>query len=132
VVGVALSHRALNEAAAWSVVMTFAYTVSAYFDDEATAQEWSAWMREQHLADVVAAGALSAVLVRLTDTRPRLESRYEFASAQAFADYEAAHAPRLRAESAARFPPTRGVRLVRSMGEVLAEVRAPASGAGKP
>jgi hypothetical protein len=102
--------------------MTFAYTVTAHFEDEATAQAWARWQQEHHLADVIAAGARRATLVRLASPTPHLEARYLFASAEAFAAYEAAHAPRLRAESARLFPASRGVRLLRSQGEVLVEL----------
>jgi hypothetical protein len=97
--------------------MAFAYTVQADFDDEAVAAEWAAWLRDGHLADVISGGALSAEAVRLGPLK--LEARYWFADAAAFAKYEQTAAPKLRAEGLAKFPASRGVRLSRSMGEVL-------------
>lgn len=102
--------------------MTFAYTVTADFDDPAVAAEWVAWLEGGHLAEVIAAGALEAVLLRHvpTATAPlRFEARYRFADAAAFARYEQEHAPTLRAEGLAKFPASRGVHLSRSMGEIL-------------
>jgi hypothetical protein len=101
----------------------FSYTVAAEFDDLAVADEWLAWMRGGHLQDVCDAGAIDAEAIRV-DTAPgdaaRCEARYHFASREAFARYERDHAPRLRAEGLARFPASRGVRYVRSTGEVVA------------
>ena len=42
----------------------------------------------------------------------------------AFAAYERNHAPRVRAEGAARIPPQGGVRLTRSLGAIVASIRA--------
>lgn len=92
------------------------YTVSSEFDDLRVADEYQAWLVDHHLADVCAAGALDAELVRLDAEPQRIEVRYHFASRQAFADYERDHAPRLRAEGLARFAPERGVRMQRSIG----------------
>jgi hypothetical protein len=102
--------------------MTFSYTVTGDFEDAAVAEEWVAWLQHGHLAEVLAGGALEAVLVRLAPsaTAPlRFEVRYRFADAAAFARYEQEHAPRLRAESLAKFPASRGVRMSRSTGEIL-------------
>lgn len=96
-----------------------AYTVLSEFDDAAVADEYVAWLLDHHLSDVKAAGALDAELVRLDGTPVRIETRYHFHSRQAFADYERDHAPRLRAEGAARFNAERGVRMQRTLGESL-------------
>jgi hypothetical protein len=100
-----------------------AYTVISEIADPAIAEEFLGWIRP-HAAEVVAAGARSAAVVRLDGEAPpvRLEMRYLFASRAAFAAYERDHAPRLRAEGLARFPPERGVRLSRTLGEIVAEV----------
>jgi len=97
--------------------MRFSYTVTAEFDDAAVASEWVAWLEHGHLAEVLAGGALEASVVRLSALK--LEARYLFADAAAFAKYEREAAPKLRAEGLAKFPATRGVRMSRSMGEVL-------------
>ena len=97
--------------------MTFAYTVHAAFDDPAVATEWADWLRNGHFADVLAAGAGSAELVQRAPLE--LEARYWFADAAAFARYEQESAPKLRAEGLTKFPPSRGVRLSRTMGGVL-------------
>jgi hypothetical protein len=101
-------------------VPTIAYTVAASFTAAAVADEWLRWLREGHVADVLAGGAERAVIVRLDGPGREFEVRYEFPSREAFDRYLADHAPRLRAEGLARFPPERGVAYRRSVGEVLA------------
>ncbi len=101
-----------------------AYTVHASFegDDPRLVDRWIAWLRDEHLDDVRRAGALTAMVVRLDvdeGQRPRCEARYHFASRSAFATYERDHAPRLRAEGLARFPPELGIRYLRSVGEIV-------------
>jgi hypothetical protein len=101
-------------------VMTFAYTVHGEFESPDVAAEWVAWLRHGHLDDVLQGGALQAVLVQLSPLK--FEVRYLFADAAAFAAYEQGAAPKLRAEGLAKFPPSRGVKMARSTGEVLASV----------
>jgi hypothetical protein len=97
-----------------------AYTVTCTFDDPAVAQEWLTWLREEHFAEVRAAGAQDAEAIRFDGSPLRCEARYHFTSREAFADYEKHHAPRLRAEGLKRFPPQRGVQYERTLGEVHA------------
>ena len=97
--------------------MSFAYTVHAVFDEQAVADEWAAWLRNGHFADVMAGGAHGAELVQRAPLE--LEARYWFADAAAFTKYEQQSAPKLRAEGLAKFPASRGVRMSRSLGEVL-------------
>ncbi|MFW5920545.1 MAG: DUF4286 family protein [Polyangiales bacterium] len=98
-----------------------AYTVRCEIEDAGVAGEWVQWMRGEHLADVCAAGAIEATLVRLDlEAALTFEARYLFESAEAFERYEREHAPALRAEGLARFPLERGLRYSRSVGEVLA------------
>ena len=100
----------------------FTYTLTATFDHTAVADEWIAWLRDEHLAEVLAAGALDAEVIRVdspdqpADQPVRCEVRYHFASRQSFAAYERDHASRLRAEGLKRFPPERGVRYERRTG----------------
>ena len=102
-----------------------AYTVGCTFDDAAVAQEWIGWLRDGHLAELCDAGALDAEVIEFptmpgAGSQIRCEARYHFASREAFAAYERDHAPRLRAAGLKRFPPERGVRYGRSLGEVAA------------
>lgn len=102
------------------------YTVTAAFEDAQVAEEWIAWLRDEHLAEVIAGGALDAEVDCHDSASPtcfRCEVRYHFASREAFARYERDHAPRLRAEGLKRFPPERGMTYARSVGE--ARVRIP-------
>ena len=106
--------------------MSFAYTVIGDFEDAAVAEEWVAWLQDGHIADVLAGGAMEAVLVRLAPSAAaplRFEVRYRFANAAAFAKYEQERAPKLRAEGLAKFPASRGVRMSRTTGEILESVR---------
>lgn len=97
--------------------MSFAYSVRAVFEDPAVAVEYSAWLRDGHLAEVIAGGATQAMLVQLGPLE--FEARYLFPDAAAFAKYEQGAAPRLRMEGLSKFPASRGVKMSRSMGEVL-------------
>ncbi len=82
-------------------------------------REWCRWLRDEHLADVVTAGALRAELICFVDEK-RCEARYVFASREAFDRYERDHAPALRDEGLARFPLARGLTYSRSVGERIA------------
>ena len=96
----------------------FAYTVACTFDDPAVANEWIGWLRDEHLAEVLAAGALDAEVIRVDGQLTRCEVRYHFTSREAFAAYERDHAPRLRAAGLQLFPTSRGLKYERSAGEV--------------
>jgi hypothetical protein len=98
----------------------FAYTVACTFRDAVTAEEWIAWLRDEHVVEVCAVGALDAQVVRFDSKPIRCEVRYHFASRDDFTKYERDHAPRLRAEGLKRFPPERGLKYERSTGEVVA------------
>ena len=98
-----------------------AYTVHVEFPDAALCDEYIAWLEHGHLQQVVDAGAERATLVQLDATH--LEVRYRFASREAFAAYEAGPAVALRADSAARFPPSRGLVARRSTGTIRTVIR---------
>jgi len=95
-----------------------AYTVAVTFEDAALAEEWLRWLREDHIADVLAGGALDAEIVELDGPKRSFEVRYHFRSREDFARYEREHAPRLRAEALQKFPVEKGVAYRRSVGEV--------------
>jgi hypothetical protein len=48
----------------------------------------------------------------------RVQSRYVFPDRAHLDDYLAHHAPRLRAEGLARFPPERGISMTREIGAI--------------
>lgn len=98
-----------------------AYSVTCTFQNESLAREWLEWIESEHLADVIAAGAIDAEVVILDGNPMRCETRYHFASREEFNIYEREHAPRLRNEGLKKFPLTRGMSYVRSMGEVVVE-----------
>ncbi|MEO8084467.1 MAG: DUF4286 family protein [Ardenticatenales bacterium] len=97
----------------------YAYTVHAVFTDVHVAKAWVQWLRDGHVAEVIAAGAIGAAIVQIDgDGEPQCEARYTFASKATFDVYEHDHAPRLRAEAASRFPPG-SVVYTRSSGAIL-------------
>ncbi len=79
-----------------------AYEVTVRTDNPDVGREFSAWMREEHIPDVLATGLFSgAGFAQLDETTFR--TRY-LAGAMADLDrYLAKHAPRLRDAFAARF-----------------------------
>jgi hypothetical protein len=89
--------------------MPLTYTVRCTFDDPAVGEEWIAWLRDEHLTDVCAAGALDAEVIRLDGEPLTCEVRYRFRSRDAFTTYEHEHAPR---------PLERGLKYERITGEI--------------
>jgi hypothetical protein len=99
--------------------MAIEYVVRIVCDAESHRTRMERWLLEGHFADVRAAGALSASLVRFDDAPLAVEARYRFLDREAFVLYERDHAPRLRAEGRALFP--EGVRFERRLGDVLGD-----------
>lgn len=101
--------------------MRYSYTVIALFGDRGTADEWVAWMRDDHAEKVLAAGALDVEVVQLDGEPGEIvyEARYHFTDEAAFRRYEAEEAPRLRQEGRTRFPPAMNVMFKRTRGNVL-------------
>jgi hypothetical protein len=98
------------------------YTVTAEVAAAGTLDAWLAWL-PAHVQAVLAAGAQAAELSRLDGGPPfRAQVRYRFADRDAFAAYERDHAPRLRAEGLAAFPPSRGLTLSRTLAEVVLDL----------
>lgn len=103
------------------------YTVTAWFAAPDVASEFLDWLlgshgRRGHVAEVVAAGAISAEVLTGEDGRQGryVEVRYRFANQSALDAYVAEHAPRLREDGLRRFPPDRGVRFDRRVGTLVA------------
>jgi hypothetical protein len=95
-----------------------AYRVSATFPNSDVADEWLHWLREGHVAAVLAGGATSAEIVALDTPAHAYEVRYRFPSRETFEKYEREHAPRLRAEGLRRFPVEKGIQYRRCIGVV--------------
>lgn len=98
-----------------------AYSVVATLPDQQTADEYVAWLEDGHVDKVVEGGAHSAMIVRMVEPESptQVEVRYIFANRQAFDRYVSLAAPGLRAEGLRKFPPERGVRFDRRLGEVI-------------
>lgn len=103
--------------------MCIAYTVIADFPDEATRDEYVAWLEDGHVDAVIAAGAHSAMIVRMDRPSPadpiRVEVRYVFSTRELFENYVNEHAAGLRAEGLKRFPPERGITFRRTTGKIV-------------
>jgi hypothetical protein len=95
------------------------YEVSAIINDEETARRWTRWIVDEHIADVIAAGAQAGRLIQLDDTPRTYVVQYEFASRGSLEQYLREHAPRLREEGARRFGATEVV-YTRRTGSVIA------------
>lgn len=94
------------------------YTVAVTFADNELVDAWLRWLREGHIADVLAGGATSAEVVMLDGAPHSFEIHYRFPSREVFQTYEREHAPRLRAEGLRLFPAEKGVSYRRSVGVV--------------
>jgi len=97
----------------------FRYTVAVSLPDEETAERWLRWLRDGHVAEVLAGGAMAAEIVRCDAPAIEFEVRYDFPSRDAFDRYEREHAPRLRAVALRLFPSEHGIHYHRSTGIVL-------------
>ena len=97
------------------------YEVTAAVQDHRLLDDWVRWMRETHLAEVVAAGAESGRLVQVDGATSTFLCQYEFTSRAALDRYLSDHAPRLRAEGAARFD-AQQVSYARRTGEILCRI----------
>lgn len=96
----------------------FVYRVRCEFTDPTVAEAWLAWLHDEHLQDVLDAGALEAFVLRVDAPTTTLEAVYRFADRAAFSRYEAEHAGRLRAEGLVRFPLSLGLSYSRTTGEL--------------
>lgn len=94
------------------------YTVGVTFPDERTAERWLRWLRDGHVAEVLAGGATRAEVVRLDGSGIEYEVQYHFPDRAAFERYERDDAPRLRAEGLQLFPTEQGIRYRRNTGLV--------------
>src|SRR6516164_1862228 len=96
------------------------YTVTVTLPDHATADRFLAWLRNGHIAEVLAGGARSAEIFRVDGDAITVEIAYRFPSRSAFAAYERDHAPRLREEGSTLFPPASGIVDQRGLAELIA------------
>jgi hypothetical protein len=103
-------------------VERLAYTVVARFPDEVIRDEYVEWLRRGHVAQVIKGGATSAAIVILDRAAAdpiEIEVRYLFPSRAVFDAYVERHAPALRSEGLAKFPPERGVTFRRTIGRAI-------------
>ncbi|CAN5531303.1 hypothetical protein BH09PLA1_BH09PLA1_25240 [soil metagenome] len=99
------------------------YTVTGTFNDQATAEEWIAWLRGEQIAQMVSCGATSGEITRIENPPFMVQVQYRFESRSAFSVYQLNHGPRLRAAMLGKFPPQRGAEFARTIGTVEAPAR---------
>lgn len=99
--------------------MPILYEVNAEIRDPTIADDWARWILDEHIGDVVRAGAASGRLLRIDsdDDQSRFSVQYEFATRDALNAYLRDHAARLRAEGVRRFP-LENVSYSRRIGEI--------------
>lgn len=100
--------------------MAILYEVNAEFVDPTLAKSWVRWILDEHIGDVIDAGAESGELIRIdgNDEVPRFSIQYRFASRDGLDRYLRDHAARLRDEGTRRFPLDK-VRYLRRTGEFV-------------
>ncbi|MDG1899485.1 MAG: DUF4286 family protein [Phycisphaerales bacterium] len=96
------------------------YTVQCEFDREQVAGEWLRWLRDEHIGDMLAAGATRAEIIRLDGPAWAFRVDYEFPDFDSYERYNTAHADRLQTECLGRFPLDLGIRYERTSGECIA------------
>ena len=94
------------------------YTVRCRISDPAKAEQWLAWLKHGHIADVMKGGALSGQIVKMDEANV-YEVRYVFDSRASFDRYLKEFAPALREEGIRLFPPGADFEYSRTVGEVL-------------
>ncbi len=95
------------------------YTVRCEFTDEAVSQRWVDWLLDEHIQDVIDAGAISGEIVRMDGDPVVYEVRYRFAARATFDAYITNHASRLRDEGLKAFPLELGLSYSRAVGEAV-------------
>jgi Domain of unknown function (DUF4286) len=100
--------------------MPILYEVNAEFLDPTIVDAWVRWILDEHIADVVDAGADSGRLFRIEsdDGIQRYSVQYQFAGRDVLEKYLQDHAPRLRDAGLRRFP-LEEVRYSRRVGELI-------------
>jgi Domain of unknown function (DUF4286) len=97
------------------------YTVRCCFsgEDPGVAARWVEWLRDSHIAEVMAHGASGAEIVRMNGEPETFEIRYRFPDREVFEKYIREHAPDLRADGLRRFPLELGLEYSRSDGDIV-------------
>ena len=100
-----------------------AYTVHATFPDQATMDEWVAWLEDGHVDQVIAHGAHAATIVKFDREKPtdplRAEVRYIFSTRENYDKYIREFASAMRADGLKRFSPERRIVFQRTVGVIV-------------
>lgn len=99
----------------------FSYTVRCGFTNNDVAASWLNWLKEEHIQDVLNAGATGAEVFKMNNSTT-YEIRYQFQNKASFEEYELNHAPGLREEGLAKFPLELGLEYSRTTGQSLIRV----------
>jgi len=102
------------------------YSIQCEFDREQVAGEWLRWLRDEHVHDVLAAGATRAEIIRLDGPAWAFRIDYDFPTFDLYEAYNSEHADRLQADCLGRFPLELGIRYERVSGESIAVLPDPA------
>lgn len=104
---------------------TILYTVRATCRDIQQRGRFLAWLSPNHVMQVKTAGAASVRIVLpdivSTSGAAVVETQYVFSSRKAFETYVRDHAPALRSDVVANFPPESGVTFDRQVAEIAFE-----------
>lgn len=96
------------------------YTVTCEFEREEVAAEWLRWLRDEHVQDVLDAGAERAEIVKMEGPGQIWQIRYYFPSHSLYENYINKHHDRLQSEGLERFPKEMGLQYDRTNGEIVA------------
>jgi hypothetical protein len=96
------------------------YTVAVTFPDESIAPRWLDWLKNGHVAAVIAGGATSAEALKIDGKPNAYAVVYRFPDRKTFETYERDFAPALRAEGQQLFPAASGIVYAREVAETLA------------
>ncbi|MBK8170908.1 MAG: DUF4286 family protein [Sandaracinaceae bacterium] len=97
----------------------WAYTVIVRLPQPEVRPDYLAWLRDEHVRDVLDAGALDAEILAHEDPTV-VEIRYHFPSREAFDEYETTHAQRLRQHAFTKFEFASRCTFTRSIAKVIA------------
>ncbi len=100
----------------------FAYSVACEFSSKnavAVRERWLEWLENEHLAEVIAGGAIDATVYVWDGSPLKVEVVYRFPDRSSFEIYERDSAPSLRGKGIKLFPPVEyGLSFTRRIGSI--------------
>lgn len=95
------------------------YTVGLTFPEAEAPRRWLDWLRNGHIAAVIAGGAKTAEIFKIDGSDRAFEVVYRFPDRETFERYEKEVAPALRVEGQSLFPAASGIIYRRQVAEVM-------------